>query len=150
MDVIDFHRWLNDLSRKFPATRAWLREIEPAADRDALIDSWQLALRDCELAACLAANQRMVSGELEGPGLWPANWQGLAALVRRYAIAIAAEEADESPRTQRDNREHRRTVLVRQRLKEGAPRERISAELVAAGYEGIATTTHHSPREEKR
>lgn len=137
MDAIGFQTWLSDFGRKFPAVREWLR-VMARGDQDALLDSWELALGDVGLDDCLEANQRMVSGELEPPGEWPAQWQGIPARLRRHAVFLAANRWTDSPRKQSDEKETLRNLLVRAREKAGVPRAEINRELLAAGFEAIA------------
>lgn len=138
MDAIQFQNWLSDLGRKFPVVREWLRSITPSADQDALLDAWEQAMSSLELDDCLIVNRLMLSGELDPPGDWPAQWQGLPARMRRHVSGLVSDRSAPGPMSERDRLEHQRNLFVRDRVKAGLPRDRINAQLVAAGFEGIA------------
>lgn len=137
MHSINWHSWLADVGQKFPAIREWVRGITPEADYNALLDAWEKAMHDLDLQDCLEANARMLSGELDGPGDFPSHWQSLPARMRRHVRAIRDERAGMIPMSVRDKQEHLRTVLIRSRRKAGIPLEKINAELVAAGFDGL-------------
>jgi hypothetical protein len=139
MDSIEHQTWLSDVGRKFPAVRQWIREITPEADHHALLDAWETAMRDLRLDDCLAVNLKMLSGELDGPGDWPAQWQGLPARVRRHVRTMRDEAAGIFPMSDSDKREDLRNLLVRTRRQAGVPIEQINAELARAGFEPVAT-----------
>lgn len=137
MDSIAFQTWLNDFGSKFPAIREWFRAMKPA-EQDALFNSWQQAMEGLDAEDCLEANLLMLCGELEGPGDWPAHWQGVPRLLRSNVAEVRALHAEPGAISERDEYEHKRNLFVRDREKGGMPREQIDRELVAAGYEGIA------------
>lgn len=138
MNSADWHAWIADVGRKFPALREWVRGIKPEADYVALLDSWEAAMADLALDECLEVNRLMISGELDGPGEWPAQWQGLPARMRRHVKTLRDQEAGHMPTTENDRREHERNLLARDRFKNGVPRELIDAELRSKGFDGIA------------
>lgn len=137
MDSAEWHVWSADLGRKFPAIRDWVRGITPEADYVALIDSWEAAMVDLPLDDCLKVNRLMLSGELDGPGDWPAQWQGLPARIRRHVKTIRDADSGPLPMSDAEQVEHERILLVRNRRKHGIAAEAIDAELRSQGYDGI-------------
>jgi hypothetical protein len=139
MDSIAFQTWLSDFGRKFPAIRNWWRAIDPRDDQDALMDAWQQAVEGLDVEDCLEVNRRILSGELDGPGTHESHWQYVPACIRKNVAILKDRRASDSARRQWEQREETRNLLVRDRLKLGRSREEINRELVAAGYEPIAT-----------
>ena len=137
MNSVDWHAWIADVGRKFPALRDWVRSIKPEADYVALLDSWESAMADLPLDACLTVNRLMLGGELDGPGEWPAQWQTLPARMRRHVKTLRDQDAGHLPLSGPQQIEHERTLLARSLRKKGTPPEVIDTELRTKSFDGI-------------
>lgn len=85
MNADEFDLWTADLGKKFPAIGFWLEKLPHAGE---LLADWGDALAAADLNDCLEVNRRMLSGDDDGPGKFPSDWQTLPASIRRLADAV--------------------------------------------------------------
>lgn len=84
MTADEFNLWIVDLGKKFPAVGSWIRNLPHAED---LLADWCDAMAECDLEDCLEVNRRFLTGDDDGPGKFPSDWETLPATIRRLASA---------------------------------------------------------------